>query len=454
MIPVAKSKADANPTKAFFVRMITRDITLEDCTFDLIDNSIDGAWELAGGQPMSLNDQTDLSSYKISFDIQNDQFSIQDNCGGITLDDAVDYAFTFWRKDDAETENFSIGVYGIGMKRAVFKLGTDIIIQSTFIEAGVKSSFCVPIKVNDWLVSDKEHWDFDIDVSDDLEQAGVKISVSDLTDVALRSFESPRFIQNLRRSISRDYALHLHRGLTIEVQGKAVPGWAIELRQGEDFAPMRANFTERIQDEDVYVELLAGMTASPPDSTEPTEDFDESLNRSGWYVVCNGRIVLAADKTVTTGWGTEGWPQWHPQYSGFMGLIVFSSRRADLLPLTTTKRSVDETSAVFRQYRAKMRETTKEWISYTNARKQVRVEAVQREDVAKSVPIFEVVARPEVALPRIIAVPKIPEANVLYSVPRSRMLKLASALGNINMAYKDVGLKSFEYSYSDLVGED
>jgi hypothetical protein len=454
MIPAEKSKADANPTKAFFVRMITRDITLEDCIFDLIDNSIDGAWELSGGQPMNLGDQTDLSPYKISIDIQNDSFSIQDNCGGITLDDAVDYAFTFGRKEDAETENFSIGVYGIGMKRAVFKLGTDIKIQSTFTDNGTKSSFCVPIMVNDWLASDKEHWDFDIDVSEDLPQPGVKIFVSKLTDVAQRSFESPRFIQNLRRLISRDYALHLHRGLTIEVQGKAVVGWAIELREGGDFSPMRATFTERIQDEDVYVELLAGMAASPPDSTEPTEDFDESLNRSGWYVVCNGRIVLAADKTATTGWGTEGWPQWHPQYSGFMGIIVFSSRRADLLPLTTTKRSVDETSAVFRQFRAKMREATKEWISYTNTRKQVRAEAVQREDVAKSIPIFEVAPRPAVALPRIVAVPKVPDANVLYSVPRPRMLSLASAFGNINMNYKDVGLKSFEYAYSDLVGED
>ena len=208
MIPAEKSKADANPTKAFFVRMITRDITLEDCIFDLIDNSIDGAWELTGGQPMNLNDQTDLSPYKISIDIQSDSFSIQDNCGGITLDDAVDYAFTFGRKENAETENFSIGVYGIGMKRAVFKLGAEITIQSTFIENEVKSSFCVPIKVNDWLVSDKEHWDFDIDVSADLAHAGVKISVSDLTDVALRSFESPRFIQNLRRLISRDYVSH------------------------------------------------------------------------------------------------------------------------------------------------------------------------------------------------------------------------------------------------------
>ena len=40
MIPAEKKRADANPTKAFFVRMITRDITLEDCIFDLVDNSI------------------------------------------------------------------------------------------------------------------------------------------------------------------------------------------------------------------------------------------------------------------------------------------------------------------------------------------------------------------------------------------------------------------------------
>lgn len=40
--------------------MITRDITLEDCIFDLVENSIDGAWELAGGHPLSLDDSTDL----------------------------------------------------------------------------------------------------------------------------------------------------------------------------------------------------------------------------------------------------------------------------------------------------------------------------------------------------------------------------------------------------------
>ena len=43
-IPAEKSKAGANPAKSFFVRMITRDIVLEDCIFDLIDNSVDEAW--------------------------------------------------------------------------------------------------------------------------------------------------------------------------------------------------------------------------------------------------------------------------------------------------------------------------------------------------------------------------------------------------------------------------
>ena len=61
------------------------------------------------------------------------------------------------------------------------------------------------------------------------------------------------------------------------------------------------------RNEDIHVELLAGMAAAPPDSSDAADDFDDALNRSGWYVVCNGRIVLAADMTSVKGWGTEGY---------------------------------------------------------------------------------------------------------------------------------------------------
>ncbi len=46
--------AHANPTKAFFVSMITRDITLEDSILDLIDNSVDSAWMSEGSHPCAI----------------------------------------------------------------------------------------------------------------------------------------------------------------------------------------------------------------------------------------------------------------------------------------------------------------------------------------------------------------------------------------------------------------
>ena len=64
-------RVDANPTKAFFVNMITRDITLEDCIMDLIDNSVDAAWRSQGSPQMALTDSVDLSEYLISIEISS-----------------------------------------------------------------------------------------------------------------------------------------------------------------------------------------------------------------------------------------------------------------------------------------------------------------------------------------------------------------------------------------------
>lgn len=455
MIPVEKSKAKANPTKAFFVRMITRDISLEDCIFDLIDNSIDGAWELAGGGPMRLDDETDLSRFKIQIQIDENRFEISDNCGGITLDEAVDYAFTFGRKENARVDDYSIGVYGIGMKRAVFKIGKKIEIRSTYNEDNKLSSYSVPIDVDEWLkLEDSREWDFDIVEAKHLEQAGVKIIVEDLTEVAQSSFGSPEFILDLERAIARDYAMHLNRGLKIEVQGKLISEWNIEFRQSEEFIPMRITYHDQCNEQPVHVEILAGMSAPPPDSNEPSEQPSAEPNRDGWYIVCNGRIVLAADKTTITGWGTSNFPQWHPQYTGFMGIILFSSPKANALPLTTTKRNVDESSAIYRRSIKYMRDTTKKWIAYTNARKTKREEAAIKEKKALAIAISEVSYRENIGLPKLNKEGSVKEATVFYAVRESRLRKLAIEFGNINMTNKDVGLKSFEHAYEEFVGEE
>ena len=454
MIADGKTKAVAYPTKAFFVRMITRDISLEDCILDLIDNSVDGAWNQEGSRPMGLADGADLSPYQIEIEAFPDRFMIRDNCGGMTLDNAVDHAFSFGRTSTVEHDDFSIGVYGIGMKRAVFKLGNDIRVRSTFRQDdGSQLAFAVPINVAAWLGNDTPPWDFDIVDDQPLPANGVEIDVTGLTPNTAQSFGSPAFVQNLKRTIARDYSLHLHRGLKISLNGTPVVGWAIELRQSDDFVPMRFDYKDEADGDEVSIEIIGGMAAPPPESIDPDEG-DEGDRRFGWYVVCNGRIVLAADKSSLTGWGTEDWPQWHYQYAGFVGIILFTAAKAAALPLTTTKRSVDASSEVYRRARPKMRDVSKRWIAYTNQRKQALEEAKRRENAAVSVPLGAVVRQVTVTLPTLIARPVEKSANVNYSVPVSRMKKLAKALGNINMPYRDVGLKTFDYTFDDLAGDD
>lgn len=278
-----ETKASANPTKEFFVRMLTRDISLEDCILDLIDNSVDSAWHNEGSRPMGLSEGANLDKYIIDIKLLPDVFQIKDNCGGMTLHDAVNHAFSFGRNTSDAHDDFSIGVYGIGMKRAIFKIGNQIKVRSTYRSEGeALEAFAVPIDVDRWLENNTLPWDFDIIGDEPLEAAGVEIDVRQLTQGALQAFSNPAFIQNLRRTIARDYSFHLARGLQILVNNAPVDGWQIELRQSDEFQPVRIEYVDKVGDDEVTVELIGGMAAPPPESTDPTED--EGDRRYGWYV--------------------------------------------------------------------------------------------------------------------------------------------------------------------------
>src|SRR5438552_15452759 len=59
-----------------------------------------------------------------------DSFTISDNCGGIPWA-LHDYAFRMGRAQDRPIDTpGTVGVYGIGMKRAIFKLGTECLIST------------------------------------------------------------------------------------------------------------------------------------------------------------------------------------------------------------------------------------------------------------------------------------------------------------------------------------
>lgn len=112
---------EGNPTKQFFIEMITRDISIEDAILDLIDNSIDGA--------ININ-PNNFSGLEIKLKISPDYFIIEDNCGGFSLITAQKYAFRFGRPESAPIPQNTIGRFGIGMKRSLFKMGKDFIVES------------------------------------------------------------------------------------------------------------------------------------------------------------------------------------------------------------------------------------------------------------------------------------------------------------------------------------
>ena len=423
--------------------MLTRDISLDACILDLVDNAIDAAWGSISQKPTEVQQSSVLADFEIRISVTKERFEIVDNCGGISLDAAADYAFTFGRDENNRSEEYTVGVYGIGLKRAVFKLGNTVSVRSSHRS---NEHFQVPIDVENWISDASRDWDFDIDASEPLSEYGVHITVDDLNEQTTAEFNDPSFVKKLRQTVARDYMLPLMHGLRITINGEPVVGWRVHFKSSSDFRPMRLLYHEG----DVSVEIFAGAIGEPPDSNEPNGNGSDQL--SGWYILCNGRVVVAADRSDLTVWGRDRFPSWHPQYQGFAGIAFFTSPSAAQLPMTTTKNGVDVSSALYRRAVNKMRTPTRAWVNYTNKRKNSIEKAKERETSASSVPIERVPERKTILVPKVIDGPK--EANVLYTVPLERIETLAIALGDVTMPYREVGKRSFDYTFDSLVDED
>ncbi len=123
-------EANAHPKKRFFIEMFTRDIPLLDCVLDLIDNCFDGlartgrlklhmvSDDIFGKKSSAAPRKAVRPHVRVEFD--RSHFRISDNCGGIDYEDALEDVFNFGHSTKRSAEY--LGVYGIGMKRALFKM--------------------------------------------------------------------------------------------------------------------------------------------------------------------------------------------------------------------------------------------------------------------------------------------------------------------------------------------
>src|SRR5262249_48789754 len=130
----------------------TRDIELAPAIIDLVDNSIDGAKRV---RPSEGDDRFDGLSVEMRLDLEG--FEILDTCGGFSREHAAKYAFKFGRHPEQKDAPGEVGQSGVGMKRAIFKLGRKFTVASKTNG----DSWKVAVDVDEWL-SDPEDWTFPI----------------------------------------------------------------------------------------------------------------------------------------------------------------------------------------------------------------------------------------------------------------------------------------------------
>jgi hypothetical protein len=341
--------------------MLTRDIALDDAILDLLDNCLDGVTRSQG------TDTVDYNGYHAKIIFSQKSFKIEDNCGGIP-EESIEYAFRMGKPANAPTEGLAtVGVYGIGMKRSIFKMGKNAVIKSN-----PKFGNPFDIKISeDWLHSDDD-WEIPVQIGiEDDSEKGTTIEVNDLHKEIKDSFKNSNFINSLKEKIIYTYSYIIQKGFSIYLNDEKIEPHPITLRY-EDSEHKGKNqiapFIYTASIDDVDIKLIVGFYDPIPTEEENAEGLETakySGNLAGWTVVCNDRIVLYKDKTELTGWGVD-YPRFHNQFNSISGIVYFTSNNPEKLPITTTKRGVDANSVAFIKAKKHMIEGTKIFIKYTN----------------------------------------------------------------------------------------
>jgi hypothetical protein len=374
----------AYPAKKFFVDMLIRDIELKDAILDLLDNCVDGAMRIAARADNRNSHPYAQQWARITFNER--EFTIEDNCGGIPTQLARASEFRMGRVDPTIDAGLAtVGVYGIGMKRAIFKLGRESTVESRTDS----ERFTVEIS-RTWMEDDRD-WELPISEGQaSLDQAGTRITVKQLRDGVPRLLsDETDFVEDLKKTIAAYYGLIIEKGFDVKVNdGKIEPTQMALLLDEGTFASNEGivPYVYETEKEGVSVSVVVGFYRDLPSDEEEEEALQgrPSSEKAGITVICNDRVVVYADKTRLTGWGEATVPQYHTQFVSIAGQVSFHSNDAAKLPLTTTKRGLDGNSDLYLTVKDSIREGLKYFTDFTNKWKKSKRERTEVHRRAKA----------------------------------------------------------------------
>ena len=353
-------KADTSPTKEVVVNSLTRDATVEACIFDLIDNSIDAARDTLFHHltPAAQKHQlpTSYGGYWIKLDFSGTGFTIEDNCGGISVDSLKHSVLRFGKKS---AHDLGIGVFGVGLNRALFKLGR---ISHLRTDTGQQRAELI-LNSADYLKS--PDWNLPAQEFPSTGKIGTEIEITNLPTEVGKDFADATWRNNLRDELGRRYGRFIGKGLEIKVNGTVAKNSEIKIRED---GPYDSTLTQKFYKASNGVSILVrhGQHEQHRFSNEKGYSLDRNsqlTDQYGWTVYCNDRAILMSDRSPKT-----GWQRFHTEFYGFVGHVNFIGDPSSL-PWKTTKTDIDANNPAYLEALGDMTKITEQWRSFAEQRK-------------------------------------------------------------------------------------
>jgi len=309
-------RLDATPSKRLFLSIIA-DYDLNRSICELVDNALD-VW-VRGGRAASI-------VVDIRLDKAQQTISVKDNAGGLPRADlrfVVGPGHTGTQPTDE-----TIGIFGVGTKRAVVALAQDIRISTRC----AKKETCRVEFDDAWLAT--EDWELTVYQVDDIPPGTTLVELQ-----RLRLQVTDESIAHLRAHLSATYARFVrNKKVEIQVNRQSLAplvfeNWAYPPK----YAPRKFAGTLKTEDgRDVKVQAIAGLS----------RESSPAAGEYGVYFYCNDRLTARALKTFEVGFtkGLAGLP--HPKVS-LTRVIVSLTGDARSMPWNSSKSDIDTKHEVF-----------------------------------------------------------------------------------------------------------
>lgn len=356
---------DTMATKQLVVTSLTKDASIDECVFDLLDNAIDGARNTMNRSGQIALDRHGMpasySGYWIRLTVSGTSISVADNCGGIKVPELRDLALKFGERSN---HSFGIGTYGVGLNRAIFRLGRE---AKLVTDDGVRRS---TLEIDHAAYLASPDWTLPATSRKSAGKAGTTVEIIRPTPAVAREFSSTRWLGDIKREIRRRYFAFLAKELEIEVNDEKLEPEYVHLREDGQYELKAKDYVEI---DGVKVFMLSGQHIKYRLTKEA--EFDRATNRSltsefGWNVICNDRAILISDRTGTTGWETT----WHPEYNGFVGYVWFVSEDPEKLPWNTKKTGIHTDNKIYEEVLPGMRELASNWRTFNRKIRKAQID--------------------------------------------------------------------------------